>query len=141
MIKVYWTRSYPKHGDLMKMGLNPKAMMSALRIPAPEPLLKHLNYQEFFGPVVSKCPAIVDDLKNVFVIKSPVDIQIEVDNDINKLNVLKQDLDFAKAFLGDPQGKWGIHQLGMGYLFFAEKSLIASTSFIELIASFKNFKV
>ena len=47
MIKVYWTRSYPKHGDLMKMGLNPKAMMSALRIPAPEPLLKHLNYQEF----------------------------------------------------------------------------------------------
>ena len=46
MIKVYWTRSYPKHGDLMKMGLNPKAMMSALRIPAPEPLLKHLNYQQ-----------------------------------------------------------------------------------------------
>jgi hypothetical protein len=40
--------------------------------------------------------------------------------------VLKQELDFAKAFLGDPQGKWGIHQLGMGYLFFAEKSLLAT---------------
>ena len=126
MIKVYWTRSYPKHEDLMKMGLNPKAMMSGLRIPAPKPVLQHLNYKEFFGPVVSKCPAIVDDLKNVFVIKSPVDIQIEVDNQINKLNVLKQELDFAKAFLGDPQGKWGIHQLGMGYLFFAEKSLVAT---------------
>ena len=52
--------------------------------------------------MVSKCPAIVDDLKNVFVIKSPVDITIEVDNEVNKLNVLKQELDFAKAFLGDP---------------------------------------
>ena len=65
MIKVYWTRSYPKHEDLMKMGLNPKAMMSGLRIPAPQPLLEHLDYKEFFGPVVSKCPAIIDDLKNV----------------------------------------------------------------------------
>ena len=67
MIKVYWTRSYPKHEDLMKMGLNPKAMMSGLRIPAPEPVLQHLNYKEFFGPVVSKCPAIVDDLSLIHI--------------------------------------------------------------------------
>lgn len=126
MIKVYWTRSYPRHKDLMKMGLSHKAMMSGLRIPAPEPLLKHLDYQTFFGPLVSKCPAIVDDLKNVFVIKSPVDIQMEIDPMTKKINVIKQELDFAKAFIGDPQGKWGIHQLGIGYLFFAEKSLQAT---------------
>lgn len=126
MIKVYWTRSYPRHKDLMKMGLSHKAMMSGLRIPAPEPLLKHLDYQTFFGPLVSKCPAIVDDLKNVFVIKSPVDIQMEIDPMTKKINVTKQELDFAKAFIGDPQGKWGIHQLGIGYLFFAEKSLQAT---------------
>ena len=99
MIKVYWTRSYPKHDDLRMLGLNPNAMMSGLRIPAPEPLLQHLDYQTFFGPVVSKCPAIVDDLKNVFVIKSPVDIQIDVDNQVNKLNVLKQERIFKFYFL------------------------------------------
>jgi|SRR6056300_127488 hypothetical protein len=126
MIKVYWTRSYPKHKDLQAMGLNPSSMMSGLRIPAPEPLLKHLDYQTFFGPLVSKCPAIVDDLKNVFVIKSPVDITIDIDIITKKMNITKQDLDFAKSFIGDPQGKWGIHQLGIGYLFFAEKSLQAT---------------
>ena len=46
MIKVYWTRSYPKHEDLMKMGLNPKAMMSGLRIRS-ESLFQHPDYKEF----------------------------------------------------------------------------------------------
>ena len=72
MIKVYWTRSYIGHDKIQQMGLNTKSMLSALRIEEPQPLMKHMDYQKFFGPMVSKCPSIVDDIKNVFVIKSPM---------------------------------------------------------------------
>ena len=76
MIKVYWTRSYIGHDKIQQMGLNTKSMLSALRIEEPQPLTKHMDYQKFFGPMVSKCPSIVDDIKNVFVIKSPMDMKI-----------------------------------------------------------------
>ncbi len=42
------------------------------------------------------------------------------------MNVTGQTIDFAKSFLGNPQGKFGIHQLGLGYLFFSDKSLMAT---------------
>lgn len=84
-----------------------------------------MDYQKFFGPMVSKCPSIVDDIKNVFVIKSPMDMKINIDEAQSRVNIEKQTPDFAQLFLGNPQGKWGLHQVGaMGYLFFAEKSLM-----------------
>lgn len=125
MIKVYWTRSNHGHKELQKMKLHPRAMISPLRFPAPEPLLKHIDYQNFLGPLVSKCPAIVDDLKNMFVIKSPVDIDVKIFHEESKIQVDDQPTDFVKSFIGEPQGKWGIHQLGIGYLFFTEQSLMA----------------
>ena len=125
MIKVSWTRSYIGHDKIQQMGLNTKSMLSALRIEEPQPLMKHMDYQKFFGPMVSKCPSIVDDIKNVFVIKSPMDMKINIDEAQSRVNIEKQTPDFAQLFLGNPQGKWGLHQVGaMGYLFFAEKSLM-----------------
>jgi len=125
MIKVYWTRSYIGHEKIKGLGLNTRAMLSALRIPAPDPLMKHMDYQRFFGPEVSRCPSIVDDIKNVFVIKSPMDMKINIDEAQSRVNIEKQSPDFAQLFLGNPQGKWGLHQVGaMGYLFFADKSLM-----------------
>lgn len=112
-IDVYWSRSNPICGETITM--------SPLRFYPPEPLMKHIDYKEFFGPQVSKCPAIIDDLKNIFVIKSPVDLNIIITD--NNVEIEGQSLEFAQAFLGGPQGKAGIHQLGMGYNFFAEKSL------------------
>ena len=50
MINVYWTRSYIGHEKIKGLGLNTRAMLSALRIPAPEPLMKHMDHQTFFGP-------------------------------------------------------------------------------------------
>ena len=70
MIKVYWTRSYIGHEKIKGLGLNTRAMLSALRIPAPEPLMKHMDYQTFFGPEVSRCPSIVDDIKNCLLYTS-----------------------------------------------------------------------
>ena len=125
MIKVYWTRSYIGHEKIKGLGLNTKAMLSALRVPAPEPLMKHMDHKTFFGPEVSRCPSIVDDTKNVFVIKSPMDMKINIDEAKSRVNIEIQSPDFAQLFLGNPQGKWGLHQVGaLGYLFFAEKSLM-----------------
>jgi hypothetical protein len=123
-INVYWTRSNPGFQDLAMIGVSADAMMSPLRLEEPIPLLKHMDYREFFGPVVSRCPAIIDDLKNIFVIKSPVDLKIQMGKDFIKVE--NQEMNFTKAFLGAPQGKFGIHQLGMGYLFFSEKSLVST---------------
>ena len=125
-INVYWTRSNPGVQDLAMIGFGDDALISDMRIPEPEPLLKHLNYQELFGPLVAKCPAIVDDLKNIYVIKSPVNLKLHISMNKSTIKVENQEMNFTKAFLGESQGKFGIHQLGMGYLFFSEESLIAN---------------
>lgn len=123
-INVYWTRSVPSHRALEMVGASPNEYLSPMRLQPPEPLLKHIDYKNFLGPSVSQCPAIVDDIKNTFVIKSPVDVKIKIQYP-HQINIEHQSLEFGKAFLGPPQGKFGIHQLGFGFLFFAEKSLVA----------------
>lgn len=115
-INVYWSRSNPNWRETIAM--------SSLRLLPPEPLMKNIDYKDFFGPEVSKCPAIVDDLKNIFVIKSPVDLTISVTG--SNIQIMNQVVEFGQMFLGPNQGKVGIHQLGMGYYFFAEKSLVAT---------------
>ena len=80
MINVYWS-------PVINVQDN-QEFVSELKYFEPETIYKDIKPREFFGLGAGMCPAIVDDLKNVFVIKSPVDIQIEVDNQINKLNVL-----------------------------------------------------
>jgi hypothetical protein len=121
-INVYWTRTNPSFDDLTALGFPTSAYMSPLRIEEPIPLTKHLDYKSFFGPQASRCPAVVDDIKNTFVIKSPVDITIDISP--NSFKVENQDLAFAQAFLGEPQGKFGVHQLSLCYNFFSEKSLL-----------------
>lgn len=123
-IKVYWTRSVPGYEDLAMIGSSSNEYMSPMRLIEPVPLLKEIDYKDFFGPAVSRCPAIIDDLKNIFVIKSPISITLKIFP--NRLDVEQQSIEFAKAFFGPPQGKPGIHQLGFGYLFFSEKNLVAT---------------
>jgi hypothetical protein len=121
-VNVYWTRANPDSTKFEKRGFPPSNMLSPLRVAAPIPLSNHLDFKEFFGPIAIKCPAIVDDLKNVYVIKSPVDLKLIFEN--GRVNVENQSIDFARSFLGDPMGKHGLHQLELSYLFFAEKSLL-----------------
>ena len=68
---------------------------------------------------------MVDEMTKTVVIKSPVGIDLEYGNDGN-LKVYRQDPEFGAIFFGDPQGKAGIHQLGFGYIFFADKPLMAT---------------
>ena len=59
------------------------------------------------------------------VIKSPVTVDLEYADDQN-LKIHRQDPQFGQIFFGQPQGKNGIHQLGFGYIFFADKPLMAT---------------
>lgn len=124
-INVYWTRVNLRGEDYKKAGFQESNMISPLRIHEPVPLLKHIDHQEFLGPWASKCPALVDDLKNVFVIKSPFDIKLSL-GVMNSAKIENQTPEFGKAFFGEPQGRIGMHQTNLPYLFFAEKSLMLS---------------
>ena len=124
-INVYWTRANLRGEDYKKSGRDESNMVSPLRIFEPVPLLKHIDYKELLGPWASKCPALVDDLRNVYVIKSPFDIKLTLGPN-NSAKVENQSPEFGHSFFGDPQGKVGMHQTDLAYLFFAEKSLLLS---------------
>ena len=125
-INVYWTRVTTQSvNELRQGGLSPYNVISPLRVFEPIPLLKHIDHKEFLGPWASKCPALVDDLKNVFVIKSPFDIKLST-GIMNSAKIEKQTPEFGKLFFGEPQGKVGMHQTNLPYLFFSEKSLLMS---------------
>lgn len=114
----------PSMPEITKLGNSPQGYISPVLLYEPVPLTKHIRYKDFFGPAVSQCPAIVDDIKNTYVIKSPIDITIRLNRDglvIDDVNV-----EIGKQFLGPPQGIFGIHQLGFSYLYFSEKSLIGT---------------
>ena len=68
---------------------------------------------------------MVEEMTKTVVIKSPVTVDLEY-NDNGQLKVHRQDPEFGAIFFGDPQGKNGIHQLGFGYIFFADKPLMAT---------------
>jgi hypothetical protein len=121
-INVYWSRANPTASGFEKRGYPRSNMLSPLRVPAPVPMVNHLDYKEFFGELAIKCPAIVDDLKNTFVIKSPVDLQLNFAE--GGVNVQNQTVEFTRSFLGDPMGRFGMHQLELSYLFFAESNLV-----------------
>jgi hypothetical protein len=68
---------------------------------------------------------MVEEMTKTVVIKSPVSVDLEY-NDDGQLKVYRQDPEFGAIFFGDPQGKNGVHQLGFGYIFFADKPLMAT---------------
>jgi len=123
-VNVYWTRFMPSMHDIVKLGNNPRSFISPVLLYEPVQLAKHIKYKDYFGPAVSQCPAIVDDIKNTYVIKSPIDISIKINQD--GLIIDDVDVEIGKQFLGPPQGVFGIHQLGFSYLYFSEKSLIGT---------------
>lgn len=120
-VNVYWCRSHPGWQDLQQLGFSTTAYISPMRIAAPQPLIKHLDYKNLLGPLVSQCPAVIDDLKNTYVITSPVDLTLYIEN--GSFRIDHQTVEFAKSFIGEPQGKFGIHQLSFCYNFISERSL------------------
>ena len=118
MIKVYWTRA-------IAPGSGERHFISPLRFQEPIFLNKDIDYKEFLGPELLHCPGIVEEMTKTVVIKSPVTVDLEYADDQN-LKIHRQDPAFGQIFFGHPQGKNGIHQLGFGYIFFADKPLMAT---------------
>ena len=117
-INVYWARAIaPGSGD--------RHFISPLRYPEPVFLNKHIDYKEYLGPALTHCPGMVDEMTKTVVVKSPVTVALEYGDDGN-LKIHGQDPEFGEIFFGQPQGKAGVHQLGFGYIFFADKPLMAT---------------
>lgn len=113
MIEVYWT---PMLSNI------PNHLVSELNYFDPERLSKSIDPKNYFGPVLSQCPSVVEELKNTFVIRSP--IQFNASFDFENLNIqttMKSlPMEFLADYLDDPN-PYGVHQVKYpGYLFFTE---------------------
>jgi len=117
-VNVYWTRA-------IAPGSGERHFISPLRFQEPEFLHKNIDYKEYLGPALLHCPGMVEEMTKTVVIKSPVGVDLEY-NDDGQLKVYRQDPEFGAIFSGEPQGKNGVHQLGFGYIFFADKPLMAT---------------
>jgi hypothetical protein len=116
MITIYWSPiiSYFDDSD----------SLSELRYSVPTPLIKEIDHQEFFGEFTSRCPAISDELKNTFVIKSPLDIDIEIDYENRTAKTLSNiDEQYFIRFLTPPNEE-RVHQMAdPAYIFFTEADI------------------
>jgi hypothetical protein len=98
--------------------------VSELKYYEPSTVYKDLNAKEFFGLGASLCPAIVDETKNTFTAKSPIDFHIKLDYERQEL-VSKYDVEpnFLMNYIGQPNPE-GVYQLDHPcFLFFSEKPL------------------
>ncbi len=116
MIKVYWSPviNVPEGQEFV----------SELKYFEPETVYKDLNAREFFGLGASLCPAIVDETKNTFSAKSPIDFHIKFDH-VKKEVMSNYDIDpnFLINYVGEPN-KENIHQIEHpNFLFFSETPL------------------
>lgn len=113
MIEVYWT---PILADI------PEHYVSELNYYEPIRLSKEIDPKQYFGPVVSKCVSVVEELKNTFVIKSPIQFNATYDNKNLQIrtNMVSIPLDFLGDYLDQPNEQ-GVYQVKYpSYLFFTE---------------------
>lgn len=94
-----------------------------LKIYAPERVIKTLDIKTFFGESVSRCPAVVNELKNTFAIRSPISFHIDYNYNGNIVSNNPYDQHFTQEYLGPPNDE-NIHQIqDPAYLFFCEEDL------------------
>ena len=117
MKTVYWS-PFP-------LADNPDMQVSELSYAEPEKLLKSIQPIDFFGREASLCPAIIDECKNTFRIKSPIDLSITFNDDFSRFNSkYEQDFEFMQHLIG-PFGPERVIQLASPtYLFYCEEPLL-----------------
>ena len=116
MIDVYWS-------PVINVQDN-QEFVSELKYYPPETIYKDINAREFFGLGAGMCPAIVDEAKNTFRAKSPIDFHIKFDYQ-NEQVTSKYDIDpnFLLNYIGGPNDE-NVHQLDHPcLLFFSAKPL------------------
>lgn len=113
---VYWA-SFPETTE---------PTVSELRYSEPVSVLKELNPLAFFGERAGRCPAIINECRNTFKIKSPVDLHLTFNNDFtNVQSKYKQDFEFIQHLVGSLVGPERMIELSAPtYLFFSEEPLL-----------------
>lgn len=116
MLTVYWS-------PVINVSTN-QEFVSELKYYDPTPLYKSINPKDFFGLGASLCPAIIDETKNTYQIKSPIDFHVKFDYQKQEI-MSKHDMDpnFIINYIGQPNPE-GLHQLEHpNLLFFCEEEL------------------
>jgi len=123
-LKIYWSPYYKCIDTFTELNDD----LSFLRFHPPEPLAKHIDLQNFFGHA-SRCPAITDEVKSTYVIKSPLEFGVDIDYDKTVIR-FKQELygeEFCKNMIGAPTTD-KVHQLKYpSYMFFCAESLLMTS--------------
>lgn len=117
MKTVYWA-SFPPQDE---------NTLSELRYKEPESLLKDLNPAEYFGELAGRCPAIINECRNTFKIKSPLDLHLTFDENFTSCNSkYKQDLPFIQQLIGAIGPERVVQLAAPTYLFYCDEDLTMS---------------
>lgn len=110
MITVYWATFPESNLDVSELKYFP-----------PESVIKDLNVQEFFGPA-AMCPSILDEAKNTFKIRAPIDFNIEFSqNFTGGHSNCQYSPDFLHHYIGEINDSRVFQLSAPTYLFFCEE--------------------
>jgi|688.fasta_scaffold357100_1 hypothetical protein len=96
----------------------------------PEPVLKYITTQRDTEVEYLKCPAFQEYFSNTFLIRSPVDLQLQVEKDTDGRKILTTK-NFNQKFYNDhifprmaQNNVFSMFSLEFSYIFYSEKSVI-----------------
>jgi hypothetical protein len=117
MKTVYWAK-YPEQSE---------HSISELSYRPPESILKDINPAEFFGELAGRCPSMLDECRNTFKIKSPVDLHLTFNDDFTSCNSkYKQQLPFISQLIGSIGPERIVQMSSPTYLFYCDEDLTMS---------------
>lgn len=94
-VEVYWTPWI--HNDI---GRNSLAHVANLIVQPPQPIISEIAKNRIGKPMYLRCPAFVGSCHNAFLIKSPVDINIKI-NDDNSVTTDRYGQEFYDLYIGN----------------------------------------
>jgi hypothetical protein len=79
-------------------------LVSELKFYELERLIKRIDPVEFFGPATARCPAMVDELKNTFALRSPLDLHIDFSPDFTRPRCFNETYspELLQQFINEP---------------------------------------
>lgn len=96
----------------------------------PEPIIKHVVSQRDNNVEYLKCPAFQQYFENTFLIRSPVDLNLQIEKDINGRKILTTK-NFNQKFYNDhifprmaQNNTFSMFSLEFSYIFYSENSVI-----------------
>jgi len=109
------------HSGTNKYGLEPDLYYNPVR------LINHIDAKEMLGQDVAFCPSVSTDLKNTLVFKSPVDIDIDFNEDMSDFNCRKNyPPEFLEYILTPPSEERVLQIRTPMILLFADKDVTAT---------------